>query len=76
MYLSRLARRLEANTSDELAEQVRLARRHVSMSTESLGEARIALRIVAAAEPPCLTEQEREELTSVLRQLDAALDDR
>ena len=46
------------------------------MSTEFLGESRIALRRVLKEEDGVLTLQEREDLLDVLRQLDSALDNR
>jgi hypothetical protein len=46
------------------------------MSTEFLGESRIALRRVLREEAGTLNDNERADLQDVLRQLDSAFDDR
>jgi hypothetical protein len=47
-----------------------------AMSTEFLGESRIALRQVLKDENGVLTQQERDDLLQVVKQLDDALDGR
>ena len=75
-YLLLLAEKLKDRGSLELGETVRLASRHAAsnMSTEFLGESRIALRQVLQVQRNVLTEQERTDLADVLKQLDDALD--
>jgi len=74
-YLVLLADKLKDRGFLELSETVRLASRHSAsnMSTEFLGESRIALRLLLQGEGNALTEQEHSELLDVLEQLDEAL---
>lgn len=76
-YLLSLAAVLEKRGSSELSETVTHASRHASgMSTEFLGESRIALRRVSKETGDVLDLSEHNDLSEVLRQLDAALDKR
>jgi hypothetical protein len=77
-YLLSLAAELKKRRADELSEAVAFASRHAAgnMSTEFLGEARIALRRVLKEEDGALTAQERADLADVLKQLDEAFDRR
>jgi len=73
-YLLQLAKDLALLRSPELADIVTSASRHASgLSTEFLGESRIALREVQSRGHSVLGEQARADLADVLRQLDAAL---
>jgi mannose/cellobiose epimerase-like protein (N-acyl-D-glucosamine 2-epimerase family) len=61
----------------DLAEVVSFASRHAAgMSTEFLGEARIALREVFSRGANFLDEEDRRNVAVVLKQLDEALDRR
>jgi hypothetical protein len=76
-YLLHLVSELNGRGFLELGEAVAFASRHASgLSTEFLGESRIALRRVAKEENGALTEPERAALLGVLKQLDEALDKR
>jgi len=76
-YLLFLAAELQKRKFEELSEAVAFASRQASgMSTEFLGESRIALRRVLKEEDGILTVQERADLSDVLKQLDEALDRR
>ena len=76
-YLLFLASELKKRRFNELNEAVIFASQQASsMSTEFLGESRIALRRVLKEEDGILTVQERNDLSDVLRQLDDALDKR
>ena len=76
-YLLGLSSELKKRGLLELNEVVVFASRHASgMSTEFLGESRIALKRVLQQGKDALTEQERNDLSDVLRQLDMALDKR
>jgi|HubBroStandDraft_2_1064218.scaffolds.fasta_scaffold608009_2 hypothetical protein len=77
-YLLYLAAELKKRKFDELSEAVTFASRHASsnISTEFLGESRIALRRVLKEENEVLTVQGRADLSDVLKQLDEALDKR
>jgi hypothetical protein len=76
-YLLSLAAELKKRKFEELSEAVSFASRQAAgMSTEFLGETRIALRRVLKEEDGILTVQERADLSDVLRQLDEALDGR
>ena len=76
-YLLELSAQLKERGSEELSEAVAFAARHaVGMSTEFLGESRIALRRVSAQAGDALTDEARVKLTGVLRQLDQAFDRR
>ncbi len=76
-YLIALAAELSTRNSSDLSEAATHASRtSAGMSTEFLGESRIALRRVLKEEDGVLTLQEREDLLDVLRQLDSALDNR
>jgi len=76
-YLVHLASELKRSKSEALGDIVSSASRHAAgMSTEFLGESRIALRRVLAEEVGILGEQERANLKSTLEQLDKALDER
>jgi len=76
-YMLSLMSTLKKRGADVLSETVDFARNQASgLSTEFLGESRIALRRVANQEGNVLTEEERTDLLDVLRQLDEALDKR
>jgi hypothetical protein len=76
-YLLRLAAILEARNAKQLGEAVVHASKcSAGMSTEFLGESRIALRQVLKKGAGALTAQEHDDVKEVLRQLDQALDDR
>lgn len=77
-YLIVLASELQQRGAAELGEAVDHARRCSAsgISTEFLGESRIALRRVLNEENGALTAQERTDLLDVLKQLDEALDGR
>jgi hypothetical protein len=76
-YLLYLAAELEKRSVNELSEVVTFASKHASgMSTEFLGESRIALRRVLKEGDGILTVQERADVSDVLKQLDQALDHR
>lgn len=76
-YLLFLTAELKKRKFDKLSEAVAFANRQASgMSTEFLGESRIALRRVLKEEDGILTVQERDDLSDVLKQLDEALDRR
>ena len=68
---------LKKRKFEELSEAVAFASRQASgMSTEFLGESRLALHRVLKEEDGILTVQERADMSDVLKQLDAALDKR
>src|SRR5688572_15189983 len=72
-YLRRLERALQDRGRTDLADSLAFAASQAaSLSTEFLGEARIALRRVISAEEGLLPKQELEELIAVLKQLDDA----
>jgi len=72
-YLLRMASTLKQRGANKLCEAVAFAIGHASsLSTEFLGESRIALRRVLDEEHGILTGQERRELLDVLKQLDHA----
>ena len=74
-YLLFLTAELKKRKFDELSEAVAFASHQASgMSTEFLGESRIALRWVLKEEDGILTVEERADMSDVLKQLDAALD--
>jgi hypothetical protein len=76
-YLLLLSTELKKRGRDELSEATLLASRQASsMSTEFLGESRIALRRVLQEGQNTLTEEERDDIRTTLRQLDEALDKR
>ena len=77
-YLLFLAAELKNRGSDELSDTVDRARRcsASNISTEFLGESRITLRRVSMEEKGILSDQEREDLSGILKQLDASLDRR
>jgi hypothetical protein len=76
-YLLALSSELKRRGMLELSEVVGIASRHAAgMSTEFLGESRIALRQVFHQGKDSLTEQERNDLSDVLAQLDTAFDKR
>jgi LPS O-antigen subunit length determinant protein (WzzB/FepE family) len=76
-YLLSLTSVLRQRGREVLSERVAFASAQASgLSTEFLGESRIALRQVWKEEDHVLTEEERAELSDVLRQLDEALDRR
>lgn len=77
-YLLFLASELKKRKFDELSEAVTFASRHAAgnMSTEFLGESRIALRRVLKENGGILTVQECADLSDVLKQLTEALDKR
>jgi hypothetical protein len=74
-YLLFLASELKERGSVELSEAVRAASGHASgISTEFLGESRLALRRVFNAKNSILSDEYLADMTEVLKQLDAALD--
>ena len=73
-YLVSLGNLLAERGSLQLAESVRLAARTgTGLSTEFIGESRIALQGVLDAEQGLLQAVERHELQSILAQVDFAL---
>lgn len=73
-YLLLLSSELKQRGETTLSEAVLFAAGQASsLSTEFLGESRIALRQVSNEENGVLTKQERADLSSVLKQLDEAL---
>ena len=76
-YLLFWVAELKKRKFEELSEAVAFASRQASgMSTEFLGESRLALHRVLKEEDGILTVQERADMSDVLKQLDAALDKR
>ena len=76
-YLVDLSATLRKRGAESLASIVYAASRHaVGLSTEFLGESRIALRKVSDSDQSVLSETERAEITDVLNQLSSALDRR
>jgi hypothetical protein len=76
-YLVSLTSELRKRGAAELSDVIAFASFQApSMSTEFLGESRIALRHVLNKETGILTEGERKDIIEVLRQLDQALDNR
>ncbi len=76
-YLRLLAMQLKARGSNELAQIVEVALGNASsLSTEFLGESRLALRQVRDRGQSVLSSQENADLLGVLRQLDQAFDRR
>jgi hypothetical protein len=76
-YLLALVVALNERGAAALSESVqRAADQAAGMSTEFLGEARIALRSLMEYPQATLTESERLELIDVLQQLDRALETR
>jgi hypothetical protein len=76
-YLVRLGNELRDCGCVDLADAAISASRHASgMSTEFLGESRIALRRISIGGQESMTQQTRVDLADVLQQLDAALDKR
>lgn len=73
-YLHSLARGLRESKRDDLAEVVEVATGHAAgLSTEFLGESRIALVAIEAQARQVLGAAEEEWLRQVLAQLDRAL---
>jgi hypothetical protein len=76
-YLVSLSAELKIRGADELSSVTASAAHHAwGMSTEFLGESRIALRRVLQEEGGGLSETDRIELVEVLKQLDDAFDKR
>lgn len=76
-YVISLATKLKGKGDEQLNKVVLAASRHVSgMRAEFLGEARSALRQVAGDNQGILDEEDLAELSSVLKQLDAAFKNR
>jgi len=76
-YLVYLGSVLQSRGSEQLCDVVaRASRLGRGMSTEFLGESRMALRRVADEERGLLSRAERTVLLEILRQLDAAFDNR
>jgi hypothetical protein len=74
-YLQFLWKTLEERHAKELSEAVAHASRMSPfMSTEFLGESRIALRRLVKEEHGVLTSQERDDVKDVLSQIDGAFD--
>ena len=76
-YLLSFSSELGKRGLKEMSDSVLFASRHASgISTEFLGESRIALRHVLQQAGGRLTDQERDDVQNVLKQLDTALDKR
>ena len=77
-YLVFLAAELKIRKLEELSEAVSFASRHAAsnISTEFLGESRIALNRVMDEENGVLTAQERADLSCVVKQLNDAFNGR
>jgi hypothetical protein len=76
-YLLSASKVLANRNATDLAETVAHASRtSAGMSTEFLGESRIALRKVLREGRGILTSQEKADMSCVLTQLDKALDER
>ncbi len=76
-YLLSLAAELKKRKFDELSEAVAFAScQAAGLSTEFLGESRIALRRVLEEAGGILTDQERNDVSGALKQLDDAFDKR
>ena len=76
-YLLSLSNTLTRSGAESLSLAVTTAARYAAgMSTEFLGESRIALRKVAQDRSAILNEAERAELLAILQQLDFAFDKR
>ena len=76
-YLLALSAKVTSRGDSELGQKIAAASRHAAgMSTEFLGESRIALRGVARDKSGILNEAEHAELLEILRQLDSAFDKR
>lgn len=76
-YLLSLSAELGKRGLKELSDSLLFASRQASgISTEFLGESRIALRQVLQQGGGALTNQEREDIQNILAQLDTALDHR
>lgn len=72
-YMVSLRKKLIERGAQTLAQTVMQASRHFSgMSTEFLGESRIALREVAKAEGGVLDRTEHAELLGILKEIDFA----
>jgi hypothetical protein len=76
-FLLELEQALRQQGSDDLADLVKTASRHAAgMSTEFLGESRIALKEVLRRGVGVLSQQDQINVADVLKQLDDALDRR
>jgi hypothetical protein len=75
-YLLRLMADLERRGARALVDALAVAKGHAAMSTEFLGETRMALRRVLKEENGILEQPERAELVDVLKQLDDLHDQR
>jgi hypothetical protein len=76
-FLERLQKTLADRGSNDLAEVVDRALRFATgMSTEFLGESRIALRTVSQAKNNTLDQSERELLVEAISELDAVFNKR
>jgi hypothetical protein len=74
-YLARLAESLQERGAESMAEVIAAAARQAAgLSTEFLGESRIALEQVLNSNQPVLSDAIRAEIADVLKQLDFALD--
>jgi hypothetical protein len=74
-FLMNLAQDLKGRGASELSELVAFAsRQSAGMSTEFLGESRIALRRIVQEEKGALTASERADVEDVLQQLAVAID--
>jgi flagellar biosynthesis chaperone FliJ len=73
-YLLRLAQELQDHGAKELGEMVAGASRHAAgLSTEFLGESRIALQHIILEGKNALTATQRADVEDVLQQLTAAI---
>jgi hypothetical protein len=76
-YLVDLSAKLRVRGAESFAEAALAASRQAAgLSTEFLGEARIALRKLSDSDEAVLTSAERADMADVLSQLSAALDGR
>ena len=76
-YLISLAASLRERGAESMAVIITAASKHAAgLSTEFLGESRIALRKLVDLDPAVLGEQGKSEVADVLKQLNAALDRR
>jgi hypothetical protein len=75
-YMQSLGKTLEERDAKELSEAVVHASRTAAgnISTEFLGESRVALRMVIGGEHGVLTRQERDDVKDVLKQIDGTFD--
>lgn len=74
-YLGRLAASLQERGAESMAEVIAAAARQAAgLSTEFLGESRIALEKVLNSNQAIVSDAIRTEIADILKQLDVALD--